>query len=265
MQIGICAWVLPVEVMACFSSAKKLGLDGVVVDYEEALRSEAKDWLQRCEAYKERADIHQIEIPTLALNQLCTRGMTQKSNEGYAKELLHHSIGVAVAIGAKKIQVPCFYDNLICNEDDLLQAIEVLKFACKVGEQEGVNVGLESVLTINQHKEVYKAIDSKVLMTMFDTQNPWRMMNQDGVRIAEYMLPYVGELHAKDSRNLGPSTLQLGEGDVKYHAIMELFERAGYNQWVQLESAYHQMHNYEAVIIEDTRQLKKMFKSVRSS
>lgn len=259
MKIGICAWVLPVDVLHSFAIARDLSLHGVVIDYEEALRAEAKDRSDRCERYKEKSIKHQIEIPTLALNHLCSKGMTQKINEGYAKELLHHSIETAVALGASKIQVPSFMDNLICSESDLIQTIEVLKFACKVAEEQGISVGTESVMTIEQHKEVYKAIDSKALMTIFDTQNPWRMMNQDGVRIAEYMLPYVGELHGKDSYSQGPSTLQLGQGDVKYKEIMSLFEKAGYNQWVQLESSYNCMHDYKSIIKEDIEQIKALF------
>jgi len=259
MQIGICAWVLPVDVMESFSVVSQLGLEGLVIDYEEELRADSLDWSARCELYRENSAKYKVEIPTLALNQLCNKGMTQKSNEGYAKELLHHSIETAAKIGASKIQVPSFYDNLIRSEADLQQTIDLLKYACEVGERKGIYIGSESVMTINEHKAVYEAVKSKALMTLFDTQNPWRMMNQDGLRIGAYMLPNVGELHAKDSRDHGSKSLQLGQGDVSYKEIMDLFVKAGYNDWIQLESAYNQMDDYEARIKKDIQLIKRSF------
>ena len=259
MKIGICAWVLPGEAIDSFSKASALGLDGVVIDFgtmdkDNPLLTDYGQQVFLAEAKK-----HKIEIPTMAVNLFCDKSMTKADHVSEAKKIMAEAIRVAAAMGIPKIQVPSFYQSLIQTEEDLDHTIDVFKFACQLGEEKGVIIGSENIMTINQHQRFYSEVTSKSLTTLFDTQNPWRMLNQDGVKIAAYLAPYVGELHAKDSDPKIDGFVPLGEGDVGANESMTIFANCGFDGWIQLESMYESEPDFEAYIHEDIRRIKKIF------
>lgn len=260
MKIGICAWVLPVKEIEAIPLAKHVGLEGITIDYGD----ENKGFVLRDEAiraaYLEAIQKHDMDIPTMALNLLCQRGMTKKENHGFVKEVLNESIEIAHLMGIPKLQIPSFYDNLIRTEEDLDNTIDMFQYACHLGSQYDIVIGSESVMTIKQHEKFYQEVHSKYLTTIFDTQNPWRMLNQDGLKMAKYMAPFTGELHAKDSHTNGPFELQLGEGDVDCTDIMRFYAAAGYNGWIQLESAYGRMQDYERILMKDIKRIKEIWR-----
>lgn len=259
MRIGICAWSLPGEELDAFEKAAGLGLEGVVIDFGSVDAMNKFDLNDTKDKYMESAMNSGVAIPTMSLNFFCQKGMIQKENRDFAIESIERAIDTASYMGIDKLQIPSFYDNLILTDEDLMNTAEVLKRCTGFAETKGVLLGSESVMTIAQHKKLYELVDSPMLTTLYDTQNPWRMLNQDGVKIAAYMAPFTGELHAKDSIPEGPSTMQLGQGDVGFEESMKIFAARGYEGWIQLESKYPMMDDYKSVIKKDMEILKSIF------
>lgn len=260
MKIGVCAWSLPGNELEAFAIAKEVALEGVVIDYSTNGQGKGVQTKEGQALYLAEAAKYEIAIPTMAFNIFCGRGFTKSENVEWAKEVLTKGIAIAASMGIAKIQIPSFFDNMIHTEEDLNNTIEVYKHACQQGAQHKVLIGSESVMTIAQHKKFYEEVNSPWLTTLFDTQNPWRMLNQDGVEIAKYMKAFTGELHAKDSIPEGPDTIQLGQGDVKFADIMKIYAKAGFDQWVHLEQTYNTVENYAKVIREDIKIVQNYFK-----
>lgn len=273
MKIGICAWVLPGSELEAFKLASELGLDGVVIDYgvhnqEHPLLAveRAADFIDEnplfCEEgrrkYLDQAAKYNLEIPTLALNLFCKRGISSHYFMEYAKDVISNAINIAVEMGISKLQIPSFYENLVRTEQDMLNTIELFQYACRIGEKKNIIIGTENVLTIDQNKRLIEEVNSTHFTVLFDTQNPWRMANQDGPRIAEYLQAFTSELHAKDSILGHNEMIQLGEGDVKFKETMTIFANKGFDGWIQLESKYKGDH-FQEVVQKDINILKSIF------
>lgn len=259
MKIGICAWVLPCDELDSFSMASDLGLDGVVINFgqmveENPLRTEVGR-----QKYLSEAKKYHVEIPTMAVNTFCENSITQADTLEFAKEIMAEAISVAAAMGIPKLQIPNFYESMILTEEALEHTIEVFKYACNLGSEKGVVIGSENVMTIAQHKKFYEEVRSDYLTSLFDTQNPWRMLNQDGVGIAAYVAPFVGELHAKDSDPKQKGFVPLGQGDVKFKESMAIFADRGYDGWIQLESSYDRGPKLKDQISHDVLTIHHLF------
>ncbi len=259
MKLGICAWVLPGDELDSFELAGEFGLDGVVIDFGnmDDKNPLLTDYGQK--VYMAAAEKYKLKIPTMAINSYCSKGFTKCVQMDDAKEVLNAAIDVAAKMNIEKLQIPSFYDNLVHTDDDLTNTIEFFKYACELGEKNGVLIGTESVLTIKQHQRLVKEVSSSNLATLFDTQNPWRMVNQDGPRMAKYMMPYTKELHAKDSNLSSETDTKLGEGDVEFDKMMTMFAEYDFDRWVQLESNYSNMSDYKTILQSDITKLQKMF------
>lgn len=261
MKIGICAWVLPGDELDSFSMASKLGLDGIVIDFGK-MREDNPLLNEECrQTYLDEAKKYSLQIPTLAVNALCDTSMTNRATIEDAKEILAEAVTVAASMGIPKLQLPSFYKSLIRSDEDLDLTIEVIKYACQLAATKGLVIGTENVMTIDQHRKFYEEVNADNLTTLYDTQNPWRMLNQDGVKIAEYLAPFVGELHAKDSDPSQSGFVALGCGDVRFNESMMIFAAMGFDGWIHLESSYDHGEALEEQVKQDVVSIKNLFKS----
>ncbi len=259
MKVGVCAWCLPVSEIESFKLASELGLEGVVINYGEMEGCPSIFTKEGREAYLIEARKYKMAIPTLAINPFCNLAITKEENEEEVKAILVDAINIAKEMGIAKLQIPSFVASFITSESDLNQTIKILDYACGIVKDKGIQIGTENVMTLDQYKKLYKSVKADALTTLYDTKNPWSMLSQDGVKIAEYVLPYVGELHAKDAHDEGADTLRLGEGSCKFNEIMTLFADAGFDAWIHLESKYPSMEDYKQVIADDIKILSEMF------
>ncbi len=239
--IAICQWVLPEPDNKPFHQAAGLGIDGLVIEFKR----EGQDSLKKKEVRQQIMEASKdsgVYIPTLAINAFINKGLIHKENHGELLEISHEAIEIASEMGIRKLQIPCFHKSLIHNDDDVDNAIEFFKSCVKLGEEKNIIIGSENVMTINQNLKVISEVDSKYYKLLFDTQNPWRMMNQDGVRIAGSLKDYVCEVHAKDSEYKLASREKafqlLGDGDVNFYGSMKYFHDIKFKGYIVLESPY---------------------------
>lgn len=239
--IAICQWVLPEPDDKPFKQAAMLGIDGLVMDF----KIDGDDSLMKNEV-RERVMEDSAEtgvfIPTLAVNAFIHTAMTDPANHAQLLEVAHQAIETAKFMNIRKLQIPSFVRSLIHTEYDVDNTIELLKDMVKLGEDHDVVIGSENVMTVAQNLRMLEAIDSDHFGILFDTQNPWRMMSQDGVHIAKYLKDHVIEIHAKDS-SFDYGTKQksfelLGEGDVNFYGSMKVFRDIKFDGYIVLESPY---------------------------
>jgi sugar phosphate isomerase/epimerase len=239
--IAICQWVLPDKKNKAFHQAAQLGLDGMVIDFDTS--EEASLLIQdNRERILEESQETGIYIPTLAVNAFVHKALTKKENHNELKEIAHQAIEIAKSMKIPKIQVPSFYESLVHTEDDVYQTSEFLKYCTKLGEKENLIIGSENVMTVEQNLLMIETIDSPHFKLLFDTQNPWRMMSQDGPMIAKLLKDHVCEVHAKDSgynyKTKEKTFELLGEGDVNFYGSMKVFCDMKFDAYVVLESPY---------------------------
>ncbi len=239
--IAICQWVLPEPDNKPFHQAKNLGIDGLVIDFKR----EGQDSLIKKEVRQQLMEASRetgVYIPTLALNAFISKGIIEKDNHSELLDLTHEAVEIASEMGIRKLQIPCFYKSFIHTDEDVDHAIDFFKEAVKLGKSRDIIIGSENVMTIGQNLKVIEEVDSKYYKLLFDTQNPWRMMNQDGVRIAASLKEHVCEVHAKDSDfdlASGEKTFQLlGDGDVNFYGSMKHFHDIKFMGYIVLESPY---------------------------
>lgn len=248
MKIGMCAWVVPGDDVEAMGIAKELGVSAIVINYGEALLEEGNREIL-LKASKKTG----IAIPTLAINDFCHLAITKSENRDKAKKVIKNAIDIAMAMDIKALQIPHFYESLIVTDEDLLNTIEVLRYACELGSDSGIVIGTENVMTINQMNTCIESLNSECFKVLFDTQNPWRMLNQDGPAIAAGLMDHIYEVHAKDSiiNDKGEKCfVPLGSGDVKFDESMKLIKESGFDRWVILESPYNK-DSYAKEITED--------------
>lgn len=249
MKLGICAWVLPHDLKGVFDLAKELGLDGVEVDYGGFDKDEL---IQLRETYN-------IEVPTMAMNIFCDKGMSKVIHEAYVKSSFEGAIDLAHELGIKKLQVPSFIDGFINNEEELVQTIKMLKYACAYAKQYDLPIGTENAVDTVDNKRMLKEIDSELLFTYFDTANPHVFSGFDSVEMAKELKGTVKELHAKDAHDNSNRTLRLGEGDTSFDETLAVFVSAGFDGYIFFESDYSQFVDYVDVMKDDIMKVRTAF------
>ncbi|MFI3212983.1 MAG: sugar phosphate isomerase/epimerase family protein [Eubacteriales bacterium] len=260
MKYGACTWSWPVKVKDSFAFAKELGLDGISIsiEVEDGICQLSEVALQ--EEYLELSKKYDVEIAALAVNALCTYGMSKSSKYDIVKSILEQSVAIAKNMGVKVLQLPSFMDGEIHNEEELVQTIQCLTYAVFLVEGTGIEIGYENVLTYEENMRIYEIMKDKPYFIYFDTQNPVRFANMKEPEVlAERLMPYIQQMHVKDSYEDVTIPLQLGEGTTRYHEVIQKFIDSGYDKWVILESEYAVYPNYKEIIEKDIVNLKKIF------
>jgi len=183
-----------------------------------------------------------VYIPTLAVNRFIKTAMTNRDNHKELLEIGHQAIETAKLMNIRKLQIPSFYESLVHTDHDFVNTIDLFKALVKLGEVNQVVIGSENVMTLTQNLQMFEAINSPYFKLLFDTQNPWRMMSQDGPHLARLLKDHVCEVHAKDSTfdyaNKQKVFELLGEGDVNFYGSMKVFLDMKFDGYIVLESPY---------------------------
>ena len=260
-KFGVCAWSIPVEGTDVFEFCAKIGLDGVSLnancDSEHKLLLEDKALADK---YLNLAKKYNVEISTLALNVFCHFGMCKKENFEIAKTVFQSVVKVAKYMGIKKIQVPSFVNGYIRTDEELEQTIKCLEFALTLFRGTDIDLGYENALNYEQNMYVYEKFKNERYFVYYDTQNPLRFAGDKNPEIlAEKLMPYIKELHVKDSFEDVNIPLQLGEGTTNFNESIQKFIDAKYDGYIIMESEYKKFPDFETVIKKDLENLKLMF------
>lgn len=260
MKYGVCAWSLPMTTENCFAYANKMKLDGISIGdgYTNETIPLLDENLQKY--YLELSKIHNIEIAALALNAFCTVGMCKAKNFDTVKFIFESGVEIAKNMNITTLQVPSFGKGFINTEDDLVQTIKCLEYGISLLESTNIQLGYENALSYEDNMRIYKIMKDEPYFVYYDTQNPVRFAGMKNPEIlAKKLMPYIKQIHVKDSHDDASQPLQLGEGNTRFNESIAEFQKANYNGWIIMESEYRLYENYSDILSRDLQMLKQLF------
>jgi L-ribulose-5-phosphate 3-epimerase len=231
-RIGACDWSLGMNSdIRAFDIAKKIGLDGLMVDIgspDNNLHLRNKDVQQQ---YLQESKRTGIAISSLALGTL--NNYPYKSDP-QTDEWVWDSIDVAKNLNVPVILLAFFHKNDLRNDEPgIKEVISKLKKVTQKAEQAGVILGIESYLNGKDHLRILDAVGSKNVKVYMDFRNTvdakWNVLDELKIIGAEN----ICELHMKENGSL------LGNGDLPWNDIRNCLDKINYtgDGWMQIESS----------------------------
>lgn len=250
-KIGICVWCIPVQgIENRVQWAAQNGLQGIELDL-----GEAKDCypLSRPEIRSQYAELRKrwnIAYPSLAVNAICSYGMSDLSDQAKAKQAIEKAVAAAEALNIPLLQLPSFAKGEIHSEEDFKNTVERLLYACHCAEGTDIMVGSENILSVADQLRLIEQVGHPKLRLYFDTRNPIHMRGFDVAPMLEQVYPHVCEVHVKDGLDSDASTL-LGKGNSGFLRSFDVLIQRGYSGWLVLENDYCQIAVDSGISAED--------------
>jgi sugar phosphate isomerase/epimerase len=226
-KLGVCDWTIGKTTdPASFELAKRIGLDGVQVDFgsgQETLRLFDPD-LQK--QFLAEAKKQQMEIASLALGIL--NGVPYKSDPR-AERWVDQSIDVCKVLAVNVVLVPFFSDGDLRNDKKGTDVVvSRLKNIAPKAEKAGVTLGFESWLSAEQHIDIIDRVGSPAVKVYYDTGNSHKA-GYDIYEEIRQLGNLICEVHAKDYDNL------YGLGSIAFEQVRAAMDDAGYRGWIVME------------------------------
>jgi len=226
-KIGVCDWTIKkMTDPASFEVAKRIGLDGVQVDF-----GRGKDDLLLFDPELQKKFIaagkkHKIEIASLALGVL--NGVPYKSDPR-AERWVDQSIDVCKAMGVK-VELLAFFGkaDLQGDKQGTDVVVERLKKVSPKAEKAGVVLGIESTLSAKQHMDIIERVGSPAVKVYYDVANSQKN-GYDIYKEIRQLGKLICEFHAKDSDDL------YGKGSIDFKKVREAMDDIGYRGWFVME------------------------------
>ena len=238
-KIGACDWQIGKRAdPAALEVAKKVGLDGVMVDIG-SLKDDLH--LRRPEVqktYLEAARQTGVAIPSIALGLL--NNIPLKSDPR-AEQWVADSVDVCKAMHVKVVLVP-FFGNGDLKDDQAGTDAVVAAFrrVAPKAEKAGVILGVESWLSAEQHVEILNRVGSPAVQVYYDMGNSQKMGYDIGKEI-RFLGKRICEFHAKDYDDL------FGKGSMNFPAVRKAMDDIGYRGWMQIEGVKSPLGLVESV------------------
>ena len=230
--IGACDWSIgPAADINCFEVAKRIGLDGVQVSLNTVAQPRHLQEAHVQQAYLDAAKRAGIRIGGLAIGTL--NDVPYKSDPR-TEQWVHDSIGVAQNLGVKAVLLAFFAKNDLRDDPTgITEVVRRLKAVAPVAERAGVQLGIESYLTAEQHLDIIDRVGSSAIKVYYDARNATDAGNDIFKEIALLGKKYICELHIKENG------VRLGNGTIDWPRVRQSLVDVGYegNGWMQIEGA----------------------------
>jgi len=250
VKIGACDWTLGKRTdPAALEIAKRLGLDGIMVDvgnWKEDLP------LRKPELQKKYLEMQkQIGVPVSSL-ALGTLNEIPLKNDPRAEQWLSDSIDVCKALGLTVILVPFFGKGDLRNDQPGTDAVvAALKRVAPKAEKTGVILGLESWLSAEQHVDILDRVSSTAVQVYYDVGNSQKA-GYDIFKEIRSLGRRICEFHAKDNEDL------YGKGTMNFPEVRRAMADIGYSGWMQIEGTKMPLGIEESVRV-DLNYLRSVF------
>jgi sugar phosphate isomerase/epimerase len=241
VKLGIAEWCVPIAGPISCRYVAESGLDGLQVDLGSASAGFPMSRPLVRDAYKQAAADADIELVSLAANELCVDGLdaAPDSDAGrQARATMASAITAAAALGLDLVQFPCFEGSFVSSPDQRRNMADGLRFACSLAAEHGITVSTENVLSVDETNELFERVDAENLAVFFDMQNYLLNRGFDQVDHLDALYPLVAQAHAKDGTGGVLSSAIVGTGEAKVAEQIELMVGRGYAGWVSLENFY---------------------------
>jgi len=226
-KIGVCDWTIGKRSdPASFEVAKRIGLDGVQVDFgggEKDLQLFDKDLQARILA---EAAKQEMEIASLAMGNL--NNVPYKSDprtEGWVSQ----AVDVAKAMRVNVILMAFFGNGDLRNDPEGTdEVVKRLKKVAPKAEDAGVALAIESWLSAEEHIAIIERVGSPAVKVYYDVANS-NMAGYDIYEEIRQLGKHICEFHAKDYDDL------YGKGSIDFVKVREAMDDIGYRGWLVME------------------------------
>ena len=188
-----------------------------------------------------------ISFPQMHLYTLGHQGYYRSSPESYEGQVCRESIKQGI-IAAYEMGIPCVtIDAMRLNNPAKKQyALEAACFAVKMGEEYGIDIAVETDMTLEEHFTFIDRFDGK-LKLCFDTHNPCMY----GTGYPPDMIRALGKdridhFHIKDNGgnkegfvNVESPLVPFGTGITFFKEAAEAVKDTGYRGWIVSENMYY--------------------------
>jgi sugar phosphate isomerase/epimerase len=226
-KIGACDWTIGKHAdPAALEVAKKIGLDGVMIDIG-SLKNDLP--LRRPEvqkSYRRASKQTGVAVASLALGLL--NDIPLKSDPR-AEQWVADGVEVCKAMHLKVMLVPFFGNGDVRGDKAGTDAVvAAFKRLAPQAEKAGVILGVESWLNADQHVEILQRVDSPAVRVYYDMGNSQKM-GYDICQEIRFLGKRICEFHAKDYDDL------YGKGTTNFPAVRKAMDDIGYRGWIQIE------------------------------
>ena len=226
-KLAVCDWTIGKATNPeSFELAKKIGLDGVQVDFgggENDLPLFNKDLQQKILAEAKR---NEMEIASLAMGTL--NGVPYKSDQR-TERWVSQAIDVSKAMGANVILLAFFGDGDLRNDPKGTDVVvERLKKVAPKAEDAGVALGIESWLGAEEHLAIIERVGSPAVKVYYDVANSHKA-GYDIYAEIRRLGRHICEFHAKDYDDL------YGKGTIAFAEVRKAMDDTGYRGWLVME------------------------------
>ena len=226
-KLGVCDWTVGKTAdPGSFEIAKRIGLDGVQVDFgggdsrlplfDEKLQQNILNAARK----------QKMEIASLAMGVL--NSIPYKSDPR-AERWVRQGIEVAEAMKVKVILLAFFGEGDLQNDEQgVNMVVQRLRQVAPDAEMAGVTLGIESWLSAEQHIDIIERVGSRAVKVYYDVANSHKA-GYDIYKEIRRLGPLICEVHAKDYDNL------YGKGSIDFKEVRLAMDDAGYRGWLVME------------------------------
>jgi len=251
-KLAVCDWTIGKRAdPASLEAAKRLGLDGVQVDFgggQENLPLCNPDLQKR---FLEQAKKQQIEIASLAMGVL---NEVPYKSDVRAERWVSEAIDVARAMDVNIILLAFFGNGDVKNDKKGIDTVvERLKKIAPKAEKAHVHLGFESWLSAEQHLDIIDRVGSPAVKVYYDVGNSTQA-GYDIYKEIRLLAKQICEIHAKDYKDV------LGKGSIDFKKVRQAIDDIGYHGWLVIESVKTPL-GAEETVRQDGLYLRQIFPS----
>jgi len=226
-KIGACDWTIGKRTdPAALEVAKRIGLDGVMVDMG-SLKDDLR--LRRTEvqqSYRDAASQTGVAVSSIALGLL---NQIPLKSDPRAEQWVADSVDVCKAMHLTVVLVPFFGNGDLKGDKTGTDAVvAAFRRVAPKAEKVGVILGIESWLSADQHVEILERVGSPAVQVYYDMGNS-QNAGYDVCKEIRFLGKRICEFHAKDYDDL------YGKGTMNFPAVRKAMDDIGYRGWMQIE------------------------------
>jgi len=227
-RLGVCDWTIGKRCdPAAFAAAKKIGLDGVQVDFGGGPDQDPP--LFNPELHKRYAD--EIQAQEMRVASLATGVLNEVpyKSDPRAEQWVDKAIDVAQTMRQRIILLAFFGKGDLKNDAAGTDAaVSKLKNIAAKAEKARVTLGIESWLSAEEHIAILDRIGSPAVQVYYDVANSHKM-GYDIYKEIRTLGKRICQFHAKDYDDL------YGKGSIDFARVRAAMDEIGYRGWLVME------------------------------
>jgi len=226
-KLGACDWTLgKTSQPGSFDVAKRIGLDGVQVDFGRSDTELPLFDTKRQQAILQAAEQNGLEVASLAMGVL--NNIPYKS-DARAERWVDQAIDVCQAMGTDIILLAFFGKGDLLNDPQGMDVtVNRLKNVASKAEKAGVTLAIESWLNAQQHLDIIDRVGSSAVKVYYDVGNS-DLKGYDIYQEIRVLGRHICQFHAKDYDDL------YGKGSIDFPRVREAMDAIGYRGWLVME------------------------------